>query len=125
MEKSRTEISREILDLVRQLARAQGRTESEVLDEAAVRYLNFLLYWHIAEESSREREPVFWPDVVRGAGQIMAGGQIPRRDFLALLDRMSSRFDLDDEEALRIAVEEQRAFRQERADREHDREWRT
>jgi hypothetical protein len=38
--------------------------------------------------------------------------------FLALLDRMSSRFGIDDpDEAMRIAVEEQHAVRRERADR--------
>jgi hypothetical protein len=104
MEKSRTEISSELLSAVRQLAKRQGRTESEVVDEAVMRYLDFFLYWQ--------------------SGEARRAASAASDDFLALLDRMSSRFDLDEEDALRIAVEEQKAFRQERAERERDREWR-
>jgi hypothetical protein len=123
-EKARTEISKEVLDAVRWLAEAQGRTESEVLDEAALRYLRFLTYWQTVERSAGEREQGYWRILSSHGGDTVAEWRTARGDFLALLDRMSSRFDLDDEEALRIAVEEQKAFRQERADRERDREWR-
>jgi hypothetical protein len=102
VEKPRTEISSELLRAVRQLARRQGRAESEVVDEAVLRYLDFVLYWQSGEAEAERRAS--------------------RDDFRALLDRMSSRFDLDPDEAMRIAVEEQHAFRQERAERERERE---
>lgn len=88
METSQTEISRELLEAVRRMAASQGRSEREVLDDAVRGYIVAL----------QGGEP-------RGA----AG---PR----ALLDRMSSRFgDLDEDEAMQIALREQRAFRRERA----------
>ncbi len=84
METMRTEIGKELLEAVRQLAKAQGRSEREVLDEAVRAYLASL-----------------------GRGQ-------REEDFPALLDRMSSRFDLDEDEALELANEELHAFRRER-----------
>lgn len=85
METMRTEISKELLGAVRQLAEAQGRSEREVLDEAVRGYL--------ASLRSGRRDEDYFP---------------------ALLDRMSSRFDLDEDEALELANEELHAFRRER-----------
>jgi hypothetical protein len=101
------EISARLLRVIRDLAEAQGRGESEVLEEAVVRYL---------QELGVEAEP----DIGRPIGEIYAEspGDHPRDPFLALIDRMSSRFALDEDEAMRIAVEEQHAFRQESAERE-------
>ena len=126
MEKSRIEISTELLEAVRQLAASQGRPVEEVLNEAVARYL-------AGPVVRRVDEGVDLPGWVAGAGDpegayrgwtgggFFASGTVhaaerPRDGFLALIDRMASRFDLDDpDEALRIAVEEQHAFRRERA----------
>lgn len=88
METSQTEISRELLEAVRHMASSQGRSEREILDDAA-----------------------------RGYIVAFQGGDSRRaKETRALLDRMSSRFDdLDEDEAMRIALREQRAFRRERA----------
>ncbi len=87
METSQTEISRELLEAVRRMASSQGRSEREILDDAVRGYIAFQ-------------------------------GRDPRdtEGFRALLDRMPSRFgDLEEEEAMRIALREQRAFRCDRA----------
>ncbi len=89
METVRTEISRELLEAVRQLVRAQGRSEREIMDEAVRDYLASL-------RRGRHEE-----------------------DFPALLDRMSSRFDLDEDEALELANEELHALRRERRQTGH------
>lgn len=89
METSRAEISLELLEAVRRVASSQGRSEREILDDAVRGYVA----------------------AFRGADPADA------EDFRALLDRMSSRFgDLDEDEAMRIAMREQRAFRRERAE---------
>ena len=97
------EISGRLLRLIRTLAEAQGRGEDEGLEEAVLRYVRGL---GIEDE----------PGVGRELGEIYVGrtGERPRDQFLSLITRMSSRFDLDEDEAMRIAVEEQRAFRRER-----------
>ena len=98
------EISGRLLRLIRALAEAQGRSEDEVLEEAVLRYLR---------EMGIEGEP----GVGRELGEIYVGSPSdrPQDPFLSLITRMSSRFDLDEDEAMRIAVEEQRAFRRERS----------
>lgn len=89
METSRAEISVELLEAARRVASSQGRTEREVLDDAVRGYI------------------VAFRGVAPGDAE----------DFRSLLDRMSSRFgDLDEDEAMRIAMREQRAFRRERAE---------
>ncbi len=98
------EISGRLLRLIRALAEAQGRGEDEVLEEAVLRYLR---------ELGIEHEP----GIGREIGEIYVGRPDERRpddQFLSLIARMSSRFDLDEDEAMRVAVEEQRAFRRER-----------
>jgi hypothetical protein len=114
VEKSRTEINSELLRLVRNVAKAQGRPESDIMDDAVASYLDALDYLRELGEAST------WP-AARAQAELLRSREEDRsRDgFLALLDRMSSRFDLDDpDEAMRIAVEEQHAFRRERAERE-------
>jgi len=105
-EKQRTEIDAELLEGARRLAERRGVTVEEVL-EAAVREYLTSRWDNIAAEalgvSAEELEVAPWE-----------GG--PRDPFLALIDRMSGRFDLDEDEAARIAVEEQHAFRRERAE---------
>ena len=57
------------------------------------------------------------PGIGREIGEISVGRSdeaLPHDQFLSLIARMSSRFDLDEDEAMRVAVEEQRAFRRER-----------
>ena len=115
MERQRTEISAELLAAVRELAEAQGRSEAEGLEEAVAGYLSTL----------RRRGTLDLADVGRPIREIyVEPPEEPRRrsgGFLALLDRMSSRFDLDGDEAMRVAVEEQQAFRRERRRQEAER----
>jgi hypothetical protein len=102
------EISEQLLGLVRDIAEAEGRSEAEVLEEAVLRYLE------VVKERGKTVtgegrgilvRPLDWPER-------------PRDPFLVLLDRMRSQFNLDDpDEAMRIAVEEQHAARQERRER--------
>jgi hypothetical protein len=103
------EIGPENANLLRDIARARGRSVEEVLEEALLLYL---------DSSKRAEEPG------TGIGRPIRRERVrptePRgggRDdgFLALLDRMHDRFGLDEDEAMRIAVEEQHAFRRERA----------
>lgn len=85
MEQERTEISPELLEAVRGIARDQGRPEREVVDEAVRGYLAAL------DSTSSD-------------------------NFRALLDRMSGGFDdLSEDEAMELALEEQRTYRRERA----------
>lgn len=98
------EISGKLLRLIRALAEAQGRDEGEVLEEAVLRYLR---------ELGTESEL----GIGREIGELYVVGRTeerPRSQFLSLITRMSSRFDLDEDEAMRIAVGEQHAFRRER-----------
>ncbi len=74
------EIDGGLLQGIRRMAREQGRSERELLDEAVRRYL--------------ERSD-------------------PRR-FEELLEDMSSRFDLDEAEAEKLAYEELHVMRRER-----------
>jgi hypothetical protein len=103
------EISARLLRLVSDIAQQQGRAEEEVLEEAVVRYLREMG----VEDADIGRElgeiyvepPLEGPFRSRGA------------PFLELLSRMRSRFDLDPDEAMQIAVREQHAARQERRER--------
>ena len=86
------EISPRIANLLRDIARAEGRSEEEVLGDALALY------------QKREPKPRSYEQLA---------------EFQAFLNRMSSRFDLEDEdEAMRIAIEEQNAFRRERSESE-------
>lgn len=112
-ERQRTEINAELLRAVRELAEEQGRPESALLEEAIAAYL-----------STRHRE-FSWGAIASGAlGADVAGvategalTEAHRAPLPDLLRRMSSRFDLDEDEAMRVAVKEQHAFREERAER--------
>ena len=104
------EFSSRIENLLRDIARAQGRSEEEVLVEALEFYVRNAL---------PEDEPDIGRPIRRTRRQIPElPGVLQRDGFLALLDRMSSRFALDEDEAMRIAVVEQQAFRREQAERE-------
>lgn len=107
------EINPEIANLVGEIARAEGRSEGEVLNDALMLYLRF-----------RESEEA--PDLGRPIRRTQRQVPQPRDhglndEFQALLYRMSSRFDLDEDEAMSIALEEQRAFRRERSESERTR----
>lgn len=102
------EISARLLQVIRPLAEAQGRGESEVLEEAVVRYL---------QELGIEREANIGKETDREYTEPLEDPYRPRDPFLVLLDRMRSRFELDPDEALQIAVEEQHAARRERRER--------
>jgi hypothetical protein len=106
-DKSIIEINTKLLVELRRLAEEEGRSEAEVLEEAVALYLE------------RIRGPVE-PDSEPRAygGELLTPEEPPHNGFLTLIERMSRRFDVDEEEAVRIAVEEQHAFRSERADRE-------
>ncbi len=100
------EINPRIANLVRDIASAEGRSEDEVLEEAVARYLGM-------RRASKDSGDIEVPEWV--ASSLEDTEDRPRDGFLALIDRISSRFDLDDpDEAMRIAVEEQHAFRRER-----------
>jgi hypothetical protein len=86
------EISPRIANLLRDIACAEGRSEEEVMDDALALY------------QGRVPKPHTHEQLV---------------EFQAFLNRMSSRFDLEDEdEAMRVAIEEQNAFRRERSESE-------
>ena len=70
------EISTRIANLLRDIARAEGRSEEEVLDDALALYQRWVPEHHSAEQFA---------------------------EFQAFLNQMSSRFDLDEDEAMRIA----------------------
>ena len=113
-DKLNIEIGGRLVPLLLRLARRQGREPDEIKEEALLRYVRWL---GLDEELD--------PDIGRQIGEVYVESPdepTPARDgFLALLDRMSSRFDLDDpDEAMRIAVEEQHAFRSERAERQRE-----
>jgi hypothetical protein len=98
-----------LVPLLLRISREEGRAPDKVLEEA------FLLYL-------RARGVELDSDIGRPLREIYVEPPEERDDFLTLLDRMSSRFDLDPDEAMQIAVEEQKAFRKERVERERERE---
>ena len=88
-------IDESLLEAVRKVAAEQGRDEGAVIEEALRRYLDESAASTI-ESLNREQE------------------RQQKRGFVALLDRMSSRFDLDEEEAMELANSELRAMHEER-----------
>ena len=103
-EKVRTEISGELLEAVRRLAEEQGRSESEVLDDAVRYFLGSYAYFtRISEHHD-----------VDVAALLPWGFNI--RELLDRVDAWQRSRDvepLSDEEAMRLAVEEQHASRRE------------
>lgn len=87
------EISTRIANLLRDIARAEGRSEEEVLNDAVALYQRWVPQHHSAEQFA---------------------------EFQAFLDQISSRFDLGEDEAMRIAIEEQNSFRRERSESERN-----
>ena len=121
-------------NLLRDIASARGLSVEEVLNEVLVFYLRF--YDQVGESGLPEPrppepslpepglpEPNLGPSTAETYRALFGWmDDAERRRFSALLDRMASRFDFEDpDEAMRIAIEEQRAFRSERADRERER----
>lgn len=95
VQRSYLEIDDNLLETVRKMAAEQGRDEREVIEEALRRYLEAPSD-SLVEPLRREQE------------------QRRERGFMELLDRMSSRFDLDEDEAMDLATAEIRAMREER-----------
>ena len=87
------EISTRIANLLRDIARAEGRSEEEVLNDAVALYQRWVPEHHSAEQFA---------------------------EFQAFLDQISSRFYLGEDEAMRIAIEEQNSFRRERSESERN-----
>jgi hypothetical protein len=87
------EISTRIANLLRDIARAEGRSEEEVLNDAVALYQRWVPEHHSAEQFA---------------------------EFQAFLDQISSRFDLGEDEAMRMAIEEQNSFRRERSESERN-----
>lgn len=81
MERTETKIDRELVERAREAARKEGRGESELIEDALRRYL--------------ERRPSISESLDRGRRWREAAG-IP---------------ELSEEEAMRLALEEQRAYR--------------
>ena len=104
------EIVGRLAPILLRLAREQGRDPNEITEEALKLYLRGLGI----DTGPDLGEPVM--DMYAGP----PGEELHPRDPLPLLlGRMSSRFDLD--EAMRVAVEEQHAFREERRERQRRR----
>jgi hypothetical protein len=89
------EIDDRLLEAVRKVAAEQGRDERALIDEAVRRYLDAPSA-SLVESLRREQE-------LR-----------QEREFVALLGRMSSRFNLDEDEAMDLANTEIRAMYEER-----------
>ena len=115
MERSRVEISSELLEVVRILAEKQGRSETEVLQDAGLRYLRqTLLRWLPGDSASigEAVEEVY----VEPPGEYPLGSG----DLGLLLDRIDRGQrergvePLSEDEAMRIADEELHAMRRER-----------
>jgi hypothetical protein len=89
------EIDDNLLEVVRKVAAEQGRDERALIDEAVRRYLDApatSLVESLRQEQELRQES----------------------EFVALLDRMSSRVDLDGDEAMDLANTEIRALYEER-----------
>ena len=115
MERSRVQISSELLEVVRILAEKQGRSEAEVLQDAVLRYLRQILLMWLPEGSASIGEPV---DEV----YVEPHGEYPlgSGDLGLLLDRIARGQrergvePLSEDEAVRLANEELHAMRRER-----------
>ena len=95
MQLSYLQIDDELLEAVRGRAAEQDRDEREVIEEALRRYL--------------EAPPDSPVESLRREQELRR-----ERGFVALLDRMNGRFDLDEDEAMDLATAEIRAMREER-----------
>jgi hypothetical protein len=89
------EIDERLLEAVRKVAAEQERDEREVIEEAVRRYLDAPSI-SVVESLRQEQELA------------------QQRGFVELLDRMGSRFDLDEDEAMELANAELRAMYEER-----------
>jgi metal-responsive CopG/Arc/MetJ family transcriptional regulator len=87
MERTETKIDRELVERARELARSEGRGESELIEDALRRYLN--------HEGGRRR-PMSLTELADLARRRREAAGIP---------------ELPEEEAMKIALEEQRAYR--------------
>jgi CheY-like chemotaxis protein len=98
MQRSYLGIDNELLEAVRRLAAEQDRDEREVIEEA--------LRNHLIEAEAP----------TSGALKRLRREQEQQRerDFVVLLDRMSSRFDLSEDAAMDLATSEIQAMREER-----------
>lgn len=106
------EISPKIANLLRDIARAQGRSEEEVLDEALAFYLR---YFNPGDE----------PDIGKEVGEVYVDAPEDRPASFAELFERVDRWQrergvepLSDEEAMRLAVEEQHTWRSRREARQ-------
>ena len=96
-EKARTEISTELLEELRRVAREQGRSETDVLEDA-VRY-----YFRLALDRALSDPDLLKPNL---------------SELFERVDREQRERGvepLSEEEAMRLAVEEQHAWRRERS----------
>ena len=95
MQRTYMEIDDELLEAVRRRAAEQGRAERDVIEEAIRRYLD-----------GPATSPI----------EALQQEQVHRntRRFVALLNRMGSRFELDEDEAMDLANAELHAMREER-----------
>lgn len=108
----RIKIGGKLVSALLRLAREQGRDPDEITEEALSRYL---------QELGVETGPGIGRPLRRETVHPRPPDEPERPSddyFFSLLDRMSSRFDLNEGEAEEIAVEEQHAFREERSERQ-------
>ncbi len=87
MERTETQIDRELVERAREKARSEGRGESELIEDALRRYLNL---------ENQARRPTTFSELMDRARERREAEGIP---------------ELSEEEAMRIALEEQRAYR--------------
>ena len=103
-EKVRTEISGELLESLRRLAEEQGRSESDLLDDAVRYFLGSYVYFtRISEHHDVDVEALFpWGFNIR---ELL--------DRVYAWQRERGVEPLSDEEDMRLSVEEQHASRRE------------
>lgn len=115
------EVNDRLLGLIRQLAEDQARSETEVLEEAISLYMTFLTFRGgvagLSEGSPPEGDSASIGKPIREvyvAGPEERSGSL--EELFAIVDRRQRKQGVDplsEEEAMRLAVEEQRASRRE------------
>jgi hypothetical protein len=105
-ERVRTEISSDVIEAVRRLARDEGRNEGEVIEEALVLFLALRNHFVGLPAGGSVQ-----PDILSSPGL----GNL--REFFEYIDRWQRRKGIEplsDEEAMSLANEELHAMRRER-----------
>lgn len=105
MERTETRIDRVLVENARKRARREGRSESELIEDAVRRYLE-----EAAGEAGGEEMGVSRPSSASGTSIVSLGESLDKARDRREREGIS---ELSEEEAIRIAVEEQHAYRSE------------